>query len=134
MTRLHYELAGIQEPEASTPLSPDATNFTAAAAVDASLLDPRRSRTGDDSRTRPTLAPYPPFVSIDRVREWIVPSGRDNTENGSTETKPGRFAGYRGNYFLLCLPEATTQYGDVAKLVEALRSRQLVSAFHTALD
>uniref|UniRef100_A0A5K3FGK2 Mediator of RNA polymerase II transcription subunit 13 n=1 Tax=Mesocestoides corti TaxID=53468 RepID=A0A5K3FGK2_MESCO len=125
-SRLHHELAGVEEPSgsASPPpasvsdsASPTLPAAAAAATLDAGVLDPRRPR------TRPTLPPCPPFVSIDRLREWIVPS-EENVENNAS-AKPSRFAGYRGNYFLLTLPDPTTQRCDVAKLCETLRSRQL---------
>ncbi len=126
-TRLHHELAGVQEPE---PLASPPAHTNAASAIDASILDPRRSR------NRANLPACPPFVSIDRLREWIVPNGSNNAENevtpviGATSesaSKAGRFAGYRGNYFLLSLPDPATQKMEVSKLCETLRSRQLVS-------
>ncbi|VDN12021.1 unnamed protein product, partial [Dibothriocephalus latus] len=93
LTKLHYELAGLEEP------SPEEN------------LDPR---------TKAKLAVCP-YVSIDRLREWTIP-GIEKSEN---QSKPGRFAGYWGNYFLFTLPDLTTQRCEVAKLCEILRAKQL---------
>ncbi|KAL7062427.1 hypothetical protein AAHC03_0924 [Spirometra sp. Aus1] len=92
LTKLHYELAGLEEPSSEESLDP---------------------------RTKTKLAVCP-YVSVDRLREWTIP-GVDKSENRS---RPGRFNGYWGNYFLFTLPDLTTQRCEVAKLCEALRAKQ----------
>uniref|UniRef100_A0A0X3PEW2 TASOR pseudo-PARP domain-containing protein n=3 Tax=Schistocephalus solidus TaxID=70667 RepID=A0A0X3PEW2_SCHSO len=92
LTKLHYELAGLEEPSSEENLDP---------------------------RTKTKLAVCP-YVSIDRLREWTIP-GVDKCENRS---KPGRYTGYWGNYFLFTLPDLTTQRCEVARLCETLRAKQ----------
>ncbi|BHF59897.1 Probable RNA-binding protein 19 [Sparganum proliferum] len=92
LTKLHYELAGLEEPSSEESLDP---------------------------RTKTKLAVCP-YVSVDRLREWTIP-GVEKSENRS---KPGRFNGYWGNYFLFTLPDLTTQRCEVAKLCETLRAKQ----------
>lgn len=118
VTRLHYELAGIEDPSLSAPSTASAAN-TLASAMDASL-DTQKGIAG--SLADLSICPY---VCVDREREWIVPNpNQANSENESV--KRGRFAGYRGNYFLLSLPDPTNQRCEVAKLCDTLRSLQMV--------
>ncbi|KAH9286446.1 hypothetical protein ECG_00406 [Echinococcus granulosus] len=116
-SRLHHELAGVQEPSGPSP-EPSLSDIPEQGSTsETNVLDPRRLR------GRSSLSPCLPFVSIDRLREWIVPS-KENVENDAL-AKLSRFAGYRGNYFLLSLLESSTQQADVAKLYETLKSRQV---------
>lgn len=117
-SRLHHELAGVQEPSGPSP-EPSLSDISEQSSTsETNILDPRRLR------GRPSLSPCLPFVSIDRLREWIVPS-KENVENDAS-AKPSRFAGYRGNYYLLSLLESSAQQAEVAKLYETLKSKQVV--------
>ncbi|KAM3177713.1 hypothetical protein ACTXT7_003984 [Hymenolepis weldensis] len=112
-SHLHHELAGIREPITS-PLD---------SIVSSDVRDPRRLK---EQRSNP--APQPPssclpYVHIDRLREWTVPN-KENVENDSCKA-PGQFAGYKGNYFLLTLPEDYKQQEPVIKLFDTLKMREL---------
>ncbi|KAL5111850.1 Protein TASOR [Taenia crassiceps] len=116
-SRLHLELAGVQEPSGPSPELSLSDISEQGSASETNILDPRRLR------GRSSLSPCLPFVSIDRLREWIVPS-KENVENDAS-AKPSRFAGYRGTYYLLSLLESSAQQAEVAKLYETLKSKQV---------
>ncbi|VDO03432.1 unnamed protein product [Rodentolepis nana] len=112
-SHLHHELAGIRDPITS-PLDPT---------VSSDVRDPRRLR---EQLSNPAPQPPPsclPYVRIDCLREWTVPN-KENVENVSRET-PGQFAGYKGNYFLLSLPEDYRQQEPIIKLFDTLKMREL---------
>lgn len=121
-SQLHHELAGIKEPSSSSPepLSSDIIGSSSSR----HFRDPRRIK-----EQHSDLSSCHPFVHIDRLREWTVPS-KENAENDACK-KPGQFAGYKGNYFLLTLPETSKQQEGVAKLFETLKTRKLVILFTT---
>ncbi|KAL5972001.1 Protein TASOR [Taenia solium] len=116
-SRLHHELAGVQEPSGPSPELSLSDISEQGSTSETNILDPRRLR------GRSSLSPCLPFVSIDRLREWIVPS-KENVENDAS-AKPSRFAGYKGNYYLLSLLESSAQQAEVAKLYETLKSKQV---------
>ncbi|VDM32791.1 unnamed protein product [Hydatigera taeniaeformis] len=123
-SRLHHELAGVQEPS-GPPSDLSLSDISEqASALETFSLDPRRLR------GRSGLSSCLPFVSIDRLREWIVPS-KENVENDAS-AKLSRFAGYRGNYYLLSLLESSTQRAEVAKLYDTLKSKQVIFLHWTA--
>nr|CDS28343.1 ATPase F1 V1 A1 complex alpha beta subunit nucleotide binding domain active site [Hymenolepis microstoma] len=112
-SHLHHELAGIREPITS-PLDP---------IVSSDVRDPRRLKEQRSNPAPQPPSPCLPYVRIDRLREWTVPN-KENVENVSCE-KPGQFAGYKGNYFLLTLPEDYRQQEPVIKLFDTLKMREL---------
>ncbi|KAM7540748.1 hypothetical protein Aperf_G00000043031 [Anoplocephala perfoliata] len=115
-SQLHHELAGIKEPSSSSP--EPLPSDTMGSSSSQHVRDPRRPK-----EQHSDLSPCPPFVHVDRLREWTVPS-KENAENDACK-KPGQFAGYKGNYFLLTLPETSKQQEGVAKLFETLKTRKL---------